>query len=164
MPLRTLRWLGGDDQLAITRRARTRALSSDSVLVRRVVVGLRGFRLNPALLVHMAKDRQLVRNRRPARRRERRVTKRLRLTSVGSRVRGRGNCRRARTTVWRRQEQRASAGAACRSAGASFAVNATETARLVQLYGAGLPQKDIAQRLGRSPSAVWHCLRRLGRA
>jgi hypothetical protein len=33
MPLRTLRLLGGDDQLAITRRARTRALSSDSVLL-----------------------------------------------------------------------------------------------------------------------------------
>jgi len=31
------------------------------VLVRRVVVGLRGFKLNPALLVYMAKDRQLVR-------------------------------------------------------------------------------------------------------
>jgi DNA-binding NarL/FixJ family response regulator len=43
-------------------------------------------------------------------------------------------------------------------------LTATETARLIQLYEAGLPQKDIAQRLGRSPSAVWHCLRRLGRA
>ncbi|HEY6686215.1 MAG TPA: helix-turn-helix domain-containing protein [Propionibacteriaceae bacterium] len=43
-------------------------------------------------------------------------------------------------------------------------LSATDTARLVQLYEAGLPQKDIAQRLGRSPSAVWHCLRRLGRA
>jgi hypothetical protein len=120
MPLRTLRLLGGDDQLAYNRRARTRALSSDSVLVRRVVVGLRGFKLNPALLVYMARDRQLVRNRRPGRRRERGVTKRLRLTSVGSRVHGRGNCRRARTTVWRRQAQRAAAGAACRSAGASL--------------------------------------------
>jgi hypothetical protein len=28
-------------------------------------------------------------------------------------------------------------------------LSAAETARLVQLYGAGLPQKDIAQRLGR---------------
>jgi DNA-binding CsgD family transcriptional regulator len=43
-------------------------------------------------------------------------------------------------------------------------LSAAETARLVQLYEAGLPQKEIAQRLGRSPSAVWHCLRRLGRA
>jgi DNA-binding NarL/FixJ family response regulator len=43
-------------------------------------------------------------------------------------------------------------------------LSAAETARLVQLYEAGLPQKDIAQRLGRSPSAVSHCVRRLGRA
>jgi DNA-directed RNA polymerase specialized sigma24 family protein len=36
----------------------------------------------------------------------------------------------------------------------------SETARLVELYQAGLSQKDIAERLGKSPSAVWHCLRR----
>jgi hypothetical protein len=30
------------------------------------------------------------------------------------------------------------------------------------MYEDGLPQKDIAQRLGRSPSAVWHLLRRRG--
>jgi DNA-binding NarL/FixJ family response regulator len=40
--------------------------------------------------------------------------------------------------------------------------SADETARLVELYEAGLSQKDIAERLGRSPSAVWHCLRRAG--
>jgi hypothetical protein len=33
-----------------------------------------------------------------------------------------------------------------------------ETARLVALHEAGRRQKDIAE----SPSAVWHCLRRLG--
>jgi DNA-binding transcriptional regulator LsrR (DeoR family) len=38
----------------------------------------------------------------------------------------------------------------------------SETARLVELYEAGLSQKDIAEQLGRSPSAVWHCLRRAG--
>jgi transposase-like protein len=38
----------------------------------------------------------------------------------------------------------------------------SETAQLVELYEAGLSQKDIADRLGRSPSAVWHCLRRGG--
>jgi len=37
-----------------------------------------------------------------------------------------------------------------------------ETARLVELYESGLAQKEIAERLDRSPSAVWHCLRRLG--
>jgi DNA-binding NarL/FixJ family response regulator len=41
-------------------------------------------------------------------------------------------------------------------------LSVAETARLVGLYEAGLPQKDIAERLGRSPSAVWHYLRRAG--
>lgn len=41
-------------------------------------------------------------------------------------------------------------------------LSVAETARLVELYEAGLQQKDIAERLGRSPSAVWHCLRRAG--
>ena len=35
-----------------------------------------------------------------------------------------------------------------------------ETAQLVALYEAGLSQVNIAERLGRSPSAVWHCLQR----
>ena len=43
-------------------------------------------------------------------------------------------------------------------------LSASETARLVALYEVGLSQKDIAVQLWRSPSAVWHCLRRLGRA
>jgi hypothetical protein len=33
-----------------------------------------------------------------------------------------------------------------------------------QQHEARLSQKDFAERLGRSPSAVWHCLRRLGLA
>ena len=35
-----------------------------------------------------------------------------------------------------------------------------ETAQLVALYEAGLSQVNIAERLGRSPSAVWYCLQR----
>jgi len=34
-------------------------------------------------------------------------------------------------------------------------------AQLVALSQAGLSQKDIAARLDRSPSAIWHCLRRV---
>jgi hypothetical protein len=41
-------------------------------------------------------------------------------------------------------------------------LSASETAQLVALHEAGLSQVDIAERLGRRPSAVWHCLRRLG--
>jgi DNA-binding CsgD family transcriptional regulator len=39
-----------------------------------------------------------------------------------------------------------------------------EIARLLELYHSGLSQKDIAALLGRSPGAVWHCLRRAGLA
>jgi DNA-binding NarL/FixJ family response regulator len=38
----------------------------------------------------------------------------------------------------------------------------SQTAQLVALYQAGLSQKDIAARLDRSPSTIWHCLRRAG--
>ena len=41
-------------------------------------------------------------------------------------------------------------------------LSATETDRLIELYGAGMTQKGMAELLGRSPSAVWHCLRRAG--
>jgi Winged helix-turn-helix DNA-binding len=40
--------------------------------------------------------------------------------------------------------------------------SASETAPLVELFEAGLTQKDIAERLRRSPTAVWYCLRRAG--
>ncbi len=40
--------------------------------------------------------------------------------------------------------------------------SSAETAQLVAPYEAGLSQVDIAERLGRSPSVVWHCFRRLG--
>jgi len=63
--------------LQITRRARTRALSSDWVLVRRVVVGLRGLKLDPALLAYVTDGPPAREPRRPGRRQERRVSKRL---------------------------------------------------------------------------------------
>jgi DNA-binding NarL/FixJ family response regulator len=37
-----------------------------------------------------------------------------------------------------------------------------ETAEVARLFKSGLPQRDIAKLLERSPSAVWHCLRRAG--
>jgi hypothetical protein len=63
------------------------------VLVRRAVVGLRGFKLNPALLVYKAKDRQLIRiGTLPAAENVGSPSAcRRRLSSVGSRVRGRDN-------------------------------------------------------------------------
>jgi DNA-binding NarL/FixJ family response regulator len=41
-------------------------------------------------------------------------------------------------------------------------LSSTQTDQLIALYEAGLSQKEIAARLSRSPSAVWHCLRRVG--
>ena len=41
-------------------------------------------------------------------------------------------------------------------------LSSSELARLVVLFQAGLTQRDIAEQLDRSPSAVWHSLRRLG--
>jgi len=38
----------------------------------------------------------------------------------------------------------------------------SETAQLVALYEQGLSQKNIAEQLGRSPSAIWHFSRRQG--
>jgi DNA-directed RNA polymerase specialized sigma24 family protein len=37
-----------------------------------------------------------------------------------------------------------------------------DVARVVQLYGQGLPQTEIAAEVGRSPGAVWHVLQRAG--
>ena len=39
-------------------------------------------------------------------------------------------------------------------------VTPAEAAEMVQLYRAGMRQIDIAARLGRDPSSVWHVLRR----
>jgi hypothetical protein len=81
MPLRRLAAARGVPKLMtslqITRRARTRALSSDWVLVRRVVVGLRGLKLDPALLAYVTDGSPAREPRRPGRRQERRVSKRL---------------------------------------------------------------------------------------
>jgi DNA-binding NarL/FixJ family response regulator len=41
-------------------------------------------------------------------------------------------------------------------------LSTAQTAQLIALHEAGLSQKDIAERLGRSPSAVWHYVRRMG--
>ena len=123
--------------------------------------------MNPALLTYVTDGPPARPRRRRARRPERRVGKRLQPETIerlvaeyrtGSTAADLG--RRyglAKTTVLRLIRQ---AGERVRHPRFS----ASETARLVELYEAGLTQKNIAEQLGRSPSAVWHCLRRLGRA
>lgn len=41
-------------------------------------------------------------------------------------------------------------------------VNASDVAQAVEWYEAGVRQIEIAERLGRSKSVVWHLLRRAG--
>lgn len=41
-------------------------------------------------------------------------------------------------------------------------LSAADVARVVELYGQGMPQTEIAVQVGRSPGAVWHVLQRAG--
>jgi hypothetical protein len=134
-------------------------------LTRPSTVGLRGFKLNPALLTYVVDAPPRRPARRRGRRRERRISKRLdpgtieRL--VAEYVAGTTSAelgRRygiAKSGVLRLVRQ---AGEQVRHPRFS----ADETAELIRLFKTGLQQKHLAERLGRSPSAVWHCLRRLG--
>jgi transposase len=122
--------------------------------------------LNRALLAHLAGGPRLRSSRRTDRRHGRRVTKRLQADTIERLVAEYATgttaaelARRyglAKTTVARLIRQ---AGELVRHPRFSPA----ETARLVKLHEAGLTQKAIAERLGRSQSAAWHRLRRLGR-
>jgi hypothetical protein len=129
------------------------------------LVGLRGFRLNPALLSYVKVGPTSQRPKHPVRRRERRVSKRLQAETIESLV-GEYVAGATATEVGQQYDlAKSSVLRLVRQAGQRVRhprLNASETAQLVALHDAGLSQKDIALRLGRSPSAVWHCLRRLG--
>ena len=129
------------------------------------MVGLRGFNLNPALLTYLTDGSPTRPARNPGHRREHRVGRRLPAEVI------------ERLVVEYRTGATAAELARCYGLGKSTVLrlirkagvqvrhprlSARETANLVALFEAGLPQKDIAKRLGRSPSAVWHCLHRLG--
>jgi hypothetical protein len=129
------------------------------------VVGLKGFKLKPALLsyVKVGSPRQLVR--RPGRRRERRVSKRLQPVTINRVVAEYKEGATAAELGRRYGIGKNSVLGLVRQAGERVRhprLSPTETALLVELFRTGAPQKDIAQRRGRSPSAVWHCLRRAG--
>jgi DNA-binding CsgD family transcriptional regulator len=52
-----------------------------------------------------------------------------------------------------------------RMAGASVRyprLSAADVAQVAELFRQGLPQTEIAARMGRSPGAVWHVLQRAG--
>jgi DNA-directed RNA polymerase specialized sigma24 family protein len=128
------------------------------------MVGLRGFKLNPALLTWVM-DALPRRPRRRDRRRDRRISKRLDADAierlVTEYVAGTPSAELGqRYGLAKSSVLRLVRGASERVRHPRLSV--TETAQLIALYEAGLPQKDIAERLGRSPSAVWHVLRRHG--
>jgi DNA invertase Pin-like site-specific DNA recombinase len=131
-------------------------------------VGLRGFKLNPALLSYViAGPRGRPQRRSDRHRRERRVRKRLEAESIERLVAEYATGTPAAELGRRYGLAKSSVLRLVRQAGdwARYPrFSQSETARLLELFEDGMAQKDIAERLGRSPSAVWHCLRRLGRA
>jgi DNA-directed RNA polymerase specialized sigma24 family protein len=126
-------------------------------------VGLRGFKLNPALLTYIA-DVPRHRPVRHRRRRERRVSKRLKPEAIERMIAEYVTGTTAAELGRRYGLAKSTVLQLIRQAGEQVRhplLSESETAQLLALYKTGLPQKDIAERLGRSPSAVWHCLRRL---
>jgi transposase-like protein len=120
--------------------------------------------LNPALLVYVADGPPARQNRHPGRR-ERRVTKRLPAEIVERLVAEYAAGATAAEVGRRYGIAKNSVLRLIHKAGEQVRhsrFSGTETAEVVQLYKAGLAQKEIAKRLGRTPSAVWHCLRRAG--
>jgi DNA-directed RNA polymerase specialized sigma24 family protein len=128
-------------------------------------VGLKGFRLNSALLTFVGEEPPNRTSWRPAARREQRASQRLPAESVDRLV---AEYRTGTTAAELGQRYGLAKGTVLRlvrQAGVAVRhprFSADEAARLVALYEAGLPQTEIAKRLERSPTAVWHRLRRLG--
>jgi hypothetical protein len=127
-------------------------------------VGLRGFRLNPVLLTYVMSSLPARPPRRLRRRRERRIRKRLEAEAIERLVAeyDGDNCRRAWSAYGIAKSSVLGLVRQAREQVRHPRLSTTQTAVPVALYEAGLSQVDIAERLGRRPSAVWHCLRWLG--
>ena len=139
------------------------AQNRNMYLTRRFTVGLRGFKVNPALLTYITSGPRPRHARRLHHRRERRIRQRLDAQAIGRLVAEYLAGRTAAKVGEQYGLAKSSVLELVRQAGKSVRhsrLSAHETAQLVALYKAGLPQKDITKRLGRTPSAVWHCLRR----
>jgi DNA-directed RNA polymerase specialized sigma24 family protein len=130
-----------------------------------LLVGLRGFKLNPALLTYIVDAPRPGPTRRRSRRRERQISKRLDTETVERLVTEYVGGASSAELGRRYGIAKSSVLRLVRHAGEAVRhprLSETEMAQLIALYEAGLPQKDIAEHIGRSPSAVWHFLRRLG--
>ena len=122
--------------------------------------------MNLALVTHLAGGPRLRSSRRTDRRHERRVTKRLQADTIERLVAEYAAGTTAAELARRYGLAKTTVARLIRQAGELLRhprFSPAETARLVKLHEVGLTQKAIAERLGRSQSAVWHRLRRLGR-
>ena len=130
------------------------------------MVGLRGYKLNPALQRYLAAGPPVQEARgRPCQRRPDRIAKRLPAESIQTLVaeyvagapaaelgRRYGLAKTTVISVLRAADVRVR----------HARLSAADIARIVELHGKGLPQTEIAVRVGRSPGAVWHVLERAG--
>jgi DNA-binding CsgD family transcriptional regulator len=134
-------------------------------LTRRFTVGLRGFKLNPALLTYFMNKPPPRPARHGGHRQERQIRKRLDDEQIERLVAEYVDGAAAAELGRRYGIAKNSVLALVRLSGERVRhrrFSAAETDQLVALFEAGMPQSEIAERLGRSPSAVWHYLRRLG--
>jgi len=121
--------------------------------------------LNPALLKYVMSALPACPPRRARRRRERRVSKRLAAEAIDRLVAEYVAGTPAAELGKRYGLAKSSVLRTVRQAGAQVRhprLSTIDTAEVVRLFKAGLQQADIARLIGRSPSAVWHCLRRAG--
>jgi DNA-binding NarL/FixJ family response regulator len=120
--------------------------------------------LNPALLTYLVDEPPIRPVRRRDRRHERLISKRLDPEQIERLVAEYAAGTPSAELGHRYRIAKSSVLRLIRQAGKNVRyprMTADQTAHLLELYRAGLPQKDIAERLGRSPGAIWHCLRRL---
>jgi Winged helix-turn-helix DNA-binding len=156
---------GSRDQVGQTIRKGVRFKLAYSGRSKLGVVGLRGFKLNPTLLAYFTDKPPPRPARRSGRRRERQIRKRLEAETIERLVREYAAGTPSAELGRRYDIAKSSVVRLVRDAGERVRhprLSTGETVQLIALYQAGLSQVDIAERLGRSPSAVWHCLRRAG--
>jgi Homeodomain-like domain-containing protein len=130
------------------------------------MVGLRGYKLNPALHSYLAAGPSARRPRlRPPPCQQHPVHRRLAHGTIQKLVAEYVAGIPAAELERRYGLAKSTVLTVLRGAGVSVRyprLSASDVARVVELYGQGLPQTEIAAQVGRSPSAVWHVLERAG--
>jgi hypothetical protein len=129
------------------------------------VVGLRGYKLNPAVQRYLAAGPQLHRPRhRPDTRPQHRITMRLPAKTIRKIVEDYSDGATAALVAKRYGIAKSTVLGLIRGAGAEVRrprLDNDDITLIVALHREGLQQSEIAARVGCSPSAVWHALRRI---